>query len=198
MFKPNIRGVGRRNLRLGLAGWQDRSDGSLIKHRYPWRRSWIERVAGDSSLTPVLSRSGQVYLVQSSVPKVASYAAAKTRWQQRNFLLFAAVSAVGVLAGVIFLPTASAMRAVVEKPIESIAETNCSKVLQNPETEITNWLSGENSDVIDVQEVQREELGGVQLRRIIASCGDQQQAFQINLTLKDKAWQLKKFTRLEN
>ena len=113
-------------------------------------------------------------------------------------MIFGAVSAIGVLAGVVFVPTASAKRAIVETPIESTAEIDCSKVLQNPEQAITKWIAGEDSNVFVVQEVQREELGGIQLRRINASCGDQQEDFQITLTLKDKAWQLKKFTRLEN
>jgi hypothetical protein len=197
MFKPNIRGVGRRNLRFERAGWRNPSDDSLIKHRYPWRRSWIELASADSSLIPVLARSGQVFLVQSSKPNMASIASAKTRSRPRTFLLFGAVSAIGVLACVMFVPTASAKR-VVEKPIESIAEIDCSKVFQNPESEITKWLVGKNSDELLITEVLREELGGIQLRRINASCGDQQEQIQITLTLKDKAWQLKKFTRLEN
>jgi hypothetical protein len=198
MFKPNIRGVGRRNLRFELAGWRNPSDDSLIKHRYPWRRSWIELASADSSLTPVLARSGQVFLVQASKPNMASIAPAKTRSRPRKFLLFSAVSAIGFLAGVMFVPTASAKRTVVEKPLDLVAEKDCSKVFQNPEIEITKWLVGKNSDELLIEEVLREELGGIQLRRINASCGDQQEQIQITLTLKDKAWQLKKFTRLEN
>lgn len=198
MFKPNIRGVGKRNLRLELTGWRNREDGSLIKHRYPWRRSWIEVVTGDSSLTPVLARSGQVFLRQSSAPAMARMAPAKTSSRPSKFVFFGAVSAVGVLVVVMFVPTASAEKVSIAKEGDAIAALDCTKVLQSPEQEINKWLAGLSSDQVVIQEVQREELGGVQLRRIEASCGDQQEDLQITLTLRDKAWQLKKFTRLEN
>lgn len=198
MFKPNIRGVGKKNLRFELAGWRNHQDESLIKHPYPWRHSWIELVAGDSSLTPVLARSGQVFLVQSSAPAMANIAATKSRLSPRKYLLFSLISGLGVLASVMLMPIDSEIRTSSDNSDEPSVILDCANVLQNPEQEITKWLNGTASNQASIQEAQREELGGVQFRRINASCGDQQVKIQITLTLRDKTWQLKKFTRLAN
>lgn len=136
---------------------------------------------------------------------MARMAPAKTSSRPSKLALFGAVSAVGVLVVVMFVPTASAEKVSIAKEGDAIAKEgdaiaalDCTKVLQSPAQEINKWLAGLSSDQVVIQEVQREELGGVQLRRINASCGDQQEDLQITLTLRDKAWQLKKFTRLEN
>lgn len=129
---------------------------------------------------------------------MARMAPAKTSSRPSKFVFFGAVSAVGVLVVVMIVPTASAEKVSIAKEGDAIAALDCTKVLQSPEQEINKWLAGLSSDQVVIQEVQREELGGVQLRRIKASCGDQQEDLQITLTLRDKAWQLKKFTRLEN
>ena len=198
MFKPNIRGVAKRSLRLELVGWRNSQDNSLIKHRYPWRLSWIELAAGDSSLTPALARSGQVFLVQKPPVAVAQVFLAAIRSKLNKYVLFCVISAIGVLLGVLLVPTSWAKKTVVAAPSSPAAIIDCKRVLLNPENEITKWLNGTGSDVIVFQEIQREELGGIQFRRISVSCDEEQQVLQATFALRDKAWQLKKFARLDN
>ena len=198
MFKPNIRGVAKRNLRVALAGWRNLQDNSLIKHRYPWRLSWVEQLAGDTSLSPALARSGQVFLVRSAPVSQTKSLSELSRPRRKYLFWFGLISAIGVLAGVMFVPASAAKKTAVAAPSKSPVIAVCKTILQNPVQEITKWLDGVGSDGIEINEIQRQELGGFQLRRINAVCDDQQVVFQITLSLKDKTWKLKKFTRLAN
>ena len=198
MLKPNIRGVAKRNLRIAVAGWRNLQDNSLIKHRYPWRLSWVEQLAADSSLSPALARSGQVFLVRSAPASQTKSVSELSRPRPKYFFWFGLISAIGVLAGVMFVPTASAKKTALATPGKLPVVAVCKSILINPEQEITKWLDGVGSDEIEINEIQRQELGGIQLRRINAVCDDQQVDFQITLSLKDKTWKLKKFTRLAN
>jgi hypothetical protein len=198
MLKPNIRGVAKRNLRVALAGWRNLQDNSLIKHRYPWRLSWVEQMASDSSLSPALARSGQVFLVRSAPASQTKSVPGSSQPRSKYFFWFALISAIGVLAGVMFVPTAAAKKTAGTAPSKLPVVAVCKSFLINPEQEITKWLDGTGSNEIAIKEIQRQELGGVQLRRISATCNDQQADFQITLSLRDKTWRLKKFTRLAN
>ena len=196
MLKPNIRGVAKRNLRIAVAGWRNLQDNSLIKHRYPWRLSWIEQLAEDHSLSPALARSGQVFLVRSAPAPETKAVSAVSRPRPKSIVWFGLISALGVLAGVMFVPASAAKKTAVAAPSKSPVIAVCKTILQNPVQEITKWLDGVGSDEIEINEIQRQELGGIQLRRVNAVCDDQQVDFQITLSLKDNTWQLKKFTRL--
>jgi hypothetical protein len=198
MFKPNIRGVGKRNLRLELAGWRNREDYSLIKHRYPWRLSWLELASGDSSLTPMLARSGQVFLVQKSPIAKTKASLGVSRSRSKTFSLFLVITAISLLLGFLLVPTYMAKKTAVAEPRTTATITDCKGVLLNPENEIAKWLNGIGSNQIVIQEIQREELGGIQFRKISISCDDQQRVLQTTFTLRDKTWQLSKFARLDN
>ena len=198
MFKPNIRGVGKRNLRIGLAGWRNRHDNSLIKHRCPWRRSWVEQVASDPSLSPVLARSGQVFLVRRALAAETKADSALGLPGPKNLVWFGLIIAIGVLAAIMFVPTAANKKTAFVAPSKVPALVDCKTLLKHPEHEITRWLDKVVTSEIAIKELQRQELGGIQLRRINATCDDQQVVFQITLSLRGKEWQLKKFTRLAN
>jgi hypothetical protein len=198
MFKPNIRGVGKHNLRLELTGWRNREDNSLIKHRYPWRLSWIELATADSSLTPMLSRSGQVFLVQESPVAKTKTILGVSRSRSRTFALFGVISAISLLLGFLLVPTSMSKKTAVAEPRSTATMTDCKEVLLNPENEIAKWLNGTGSKQIVIHEIQREELGGIQFRKISISCDDQKRVLQTTFTLRDKTWQLKKFARLDN
>ena len=195
MFKPNIRGVSKRGLKFGLTGWQIQGQDSRIEHRHPWRLSWIERVAVDSSLHPVLARSGQVYLICEGARSVKG---TPVRTGAKKKILFTAVVAVCVFAGAMLVSPAQEKQAQHVSKYSAVAVDSCSVILQDPGELIGNWLAGEMSKEAVVTEEQQILLGGLQLRKIGISCGTQDQNFQLTLTQKGSSWQLKKFTRLEN
>ncbi len=105
---------------------------------------------------------------------------------------------VGLAVGAALLSTGTVQKVHTALPSQANFDHDCKSILRNPEAEITKWLAGIDLDQVKVQEIQREELGGVQLRRIHTLCDDLQANFRITLTLKDKVWHLKNFARLEN
>lgn len=198
MFKPNVRGLGKHDLRLELAGWRNRVDNSLIKHRYPWRRSWPEQVSRDASLSPVMARSGQVLLVQNASQVATKSNHANFQTKPRRSLQVGVISGIAGVAVLLLVPTSTTNKVAVVEVKKVPAAFDCKEYLQNPVREITMWLNGSGVDEIEIEEIDRQELGGVQFRQINTLCGNNRAGFQITLTQRDQVWHLKKFTRLED
>ena len=200
MLKPNIRGVPRGALRYRLHGWKSAQTGARIDYRLPWRRNWVEVAASTNDKHPVLSRSGVVYLVTSSSPKpgVQIRVGMKTRWV---FIpLLGAVLGIGLVT---LLPvqsesaSQSALTAA-PTPIDDRVE-RCNSSLISPRTEIEHWLqTGAVRNDLNFEVISKQNFGGIENRQVRISCEGQSSSFKIQLTLHQKQWQLKNFTRLEN
>lgn len=200
MLKPNIRGVPRAALRYRLHGWKSAQTGVRIDYRIPWRRNWVEVVASTGGKHPVLSRSGVVYLVTSPSPKtdVGNGIGIKTRW------IFTALLGAGLgIALVSLLPVQSELTSQSEQtaapaPIADRVQS-CNASLINPRTQIEHWLqTGVVRNDLNFEEVNKQNFGGIENRMVKISCEGQSSSFKIQLTLREKKWQLKNFTRLEN
>lgn len=202
MFKPNIRGVSKRALRFGVMGWRT-SDAYIIKHRYPWRRNWLERLAADDSLKPLLARSGNVYLAKQDADAVHRQfnGPSKTR--------FAIYGAAVVSLLLMFLTLVGFQ----EDSVKTVSSTTsnsgpiasqtslaleCENAMKNPEGKIQEWLLGKKLKPLTIAETQRAVLGGVQLRRVSMICDQQRINANLTITLTHGEWQLKKFTRLDD
>lgn len=222
MFRPNLRGVARANLRLGFSGWQDATTGQLIEHRWPLREHWVTRLAKNAHLQPVLSRSGQVYLIRSfDVPKVKHESmekgmplvvdsAPKTRTSANNKILFATAvaSCVGIsiwLLGSGALPTQMQLtqKALIQKTLTQKTQNpepadECAQNLASPESALNNWLNGKASATYQITEISRFDLGGIQSRTVQLDCGAESQKINLSLIKHGDVWELNKFARLEN
>lgn len=202
MFKPNVRGVSKRSLKFGLAGWQS-SESFMIQHRYPWRRNWVEKLAADDSLRPLLARSGNVYLskrVDATELKKSTHSS-KKRLAIYGYALFALIFLLTSQIVIIENPIDSSFsKPAISRPAarETSSVVNCESIMKDPEGKIREWLAGRAQEQLTISETQRSVLGGVQLRVILVSCGQLRRDFNLTLTLTQGEWKLKKFTRLEN
>ena len=202
MLKPNIRGFNKRTLHFGLRGWRIEGEDSTIQHRLPWRRSWVEQIATDETLTPVLARSGQVHLIYSDTKSTNEPVA---RTGAKYMLPLVAFAMVLIFVVTMLLPSAQPNPA---QPVSQcsagevacgvVEVDQCATVLQNPEAEVTKWLTGLESKTAKITEEQRVLLGGLQLRKVRVTCGTHSQKLKLTLSQTAGAWQLKKFARLED
>lgn len=198
MFKPNIRGVAKNALGFGFAGWRNSEDDSLIKHRYPWRRNWVELLNGDDSLKPLLARSGNIYLSkQANLPeKGKSNALPKKRIAIFGSAVFTAVI---LLISLFNFQSDSDERAELGTEVkQESSPADCESLLRNPDMEFEEWLLGTTHKRLNITETQRAVLGGVQFRRVSVICDQLRADFGLTIILINGVWQLKKFTRLEN
>lgn len=193
MIKPNIRGVNRRSLRFSLAGWRNSEDHTLIKHRYPWRRNWLEQLNADGSLKPLLARSGNIYLATQAAPGKSG----KTRAipKSRVALLFIGMATLLFFTISIVHFQNKPQRSV---SVPSAAPVNCESMLKSPESIFQDWLRGNSNSKLTLTETQRAVLGGLQFRRVLVSCDQLQSDFRLTMTFVHGEWKLKKFARLDN
>lgn len=193
MIKPNVRGVSKRSLRFTGAGWRNSEDDSLIQHRYPWRRNWVEKLAKDTSLRPLLSRSGNVYLAyQIAMAKdLKSRAGTKSR-----LVIFSGAVAILTLLTVPLFEVQSQS----QKPVstQASAPVDCESMLNHPEKGFLAWLQGKSNIRFTISETQRAMIGGVELRRVQVNCDHLQSIFSLTMTFRNGEWKLKKFARLDN
>lgn len=193
MIKPNVRGVSKRSLRFTWAGWRNLDDDSLIQHRYPWRKNWVEKLAKDTSLRPLLSRSGNVYLAH----QIAMAKAAKSRaGTKRRLVIFSCAVAILTLFTIPLLDVESQS----QEPVltQASVPVDCESMLNHPDKEFQAWLQGKSNSRFTISETQRAVIGGVELRRVEVFCDQLQSIFSLTMTFRNGEWQLKKFARLDN
>lgn len=195
MFRPNIRGFSKQSLRLGLFGWRIERSESFIKHRWPWRLSWVETIASDEVLTPVLARSGFVHLISKAGTK-AHVVSAGLRRLRGSLLWFG--STVCVVSVAILCTPLEENQTKSHSPSPAVSPESCAALLQNPKKLVAKWLAGSESEITKITEENRLQLGGIQLRKVSIACGTQIESVQLTLIADGSAWRLKKFTRLEN
>lgn len=193
MIKPNIRGVNKRQLKFSWAGWLNSAHNTLIQHRYPWRRNWVEQVRADASLQPLLARSGYVYLLHQATTGRPG----RSRGKATRIVLFA-LGGVSVFLFVA-LPTLQVSdESIVTPSSAALKPTNCQAILNQPENTFRHWLKGGLASKFKITETQRTVIGGVQLRKVSVSCDQLKSDYKLTLALTNGEWQLKKFARLEN
>ena len=198
MFRPNIRGIPRRSLRFGCAGWHDTNSDQLIQHRWPWRNSWIVKLAFEPNLAPVLSRSGLVFLARNESAEQETPIA---RLRSRRKLVVSTIAALLVLATITLAMEApraqSKPKADTGNNLQGALPVGCESMLAEPGQQIESWLGGGKSQ-FEIAELQRHQIGGVQSRLIQVSCDSESEILRLTLVLQQKSWILKKFARLEN
>ena len=197
MFKPNVRGVSKRELRFSFSGWRS-SENFVIQHRYPWRKNWVEQLSTDETIKPLLARSGNIYL--SKELPVAKAIKFKTPRHKRIAVFGSAVFTLLLLViPTIDLEFDSHVAATSEQQTrQSASSVDCESILMNPEVMIQEWLAGKPSHQLTITEKQRAVLGGLQFRRVSIACDQQRSDLSLTMTLTQGEWHLKKFTRLEN
>lgn len=216
VFKPNLRGVAKAHLRLGVSGWKNATTGQLIEHRWPLREHWVTRLEKNAHLQPELSRSGQVYLTRSfDVPKRMQVSIAedmpravqstpKTRTGANVRVLFATAvaSCVGIsiwLLSSSALPTQQQIKGTAtQAPVAQAPDDECSQNLASTESALNNWLNGKVGANYQITEISRLDLGGIQSRTIQLDCGAESQWLNLNLIKRGDVWELNKFARLEH
>lgn len=205
MFRPNIRGVPRRGLRLGLSGWRDTNSDLLIRHRLPWRSSWTARLSAEPNLRPMLSRSGLVFLISNESAQNIRQERDKSV-PHKSKLVFAALVAL-IFSVIMTLAIGSPRPHTKTQPDNqanastssgSATPLGCESTLVEPQKQIEAWIGGEQSSRLEITELQRQQIGGVQSRVIRVGCEAKSAVLQLTLVLQEKTWTLKKFARLEN
>jgi hypothetical protein len=196
MLKPNIRGISKKALRFTIRGWRDTNNGSLIKHRFPWRRSWTELLAIDSKLRPTISRAGQVYLISNE--PIKDVVASQTRIRKPILILVILVAVIvfGILGTDLISGTGFQKSATQpETSLQRSTERSCSQIFENPTVTLEQLLGGQESRVV-MTEISRDLIGGVQSRVVNLSCEGTTSLFQLQLTKNKGLWSLNKLARL--
>lgn len=90
------------------------------------------------------------------------------------------------------------MQANVQTRLEGAPTISCESILAEPQKQLESWIGGERKSRLEITELQRQQIGGVQSRLIRVDCEAEFAVLQLTLVLQEKNWTLKKFARLEN
>lgn len=201
MLRPNIRGIPRRDLRFRFFGWHDINSGRMIQHRWPWRDSWILRLENEPNWVPVLSRSGSVFLATKEKEVNLDQIAAQPARMKSPRVLGALVLLLFVPGTILAVWLSGAPARPVSDPEKNFVSTkpvSCESILAGPEKHVESWLSGKEDSRLEILELQKQQIGGLQSRVIRVNCGSLSAILQLTLFLEEENWTLKKFARLKN
>lgn len=193
MFRPNIRGIPRQDLRPGLNGWHLKSQPQkVIPYSWPWRTNWVHQIHRNPKLDVFLSRSGKVHILVD----VDGDGNKKPRGK-----FFYAVMAGVTALGALMLATSSIAETKSIAPVElagsPVAVTNCDQLMLNPD----KFLAKENSssqDQLQLKVISEQQLGGVKSKVVSVSCGTQRSEYRVTYIKQKDVWNITKWVRLEN
>lgn len=192
MFRPNIRGIPRQDLRPGLNGWHLKGQPQkVIPYSWPWRTNWVHQIHRNPKLDVFLSRSGKVHILVD----VDGDGNKKPRGK-----FFYAVMAGVTALGALMLATSSIAETKSIAPVElagsPVAVTNCDQLMLNPD----KFLAKENSssqDQLQLKVISEQQLGGVKSKDVSVSCGAQTSDYRVTYIKQKDVWNIKKWVRLE-
>lgn len=197
MFKPNIRGYPKAQLRFTLFGWnlRDKPE-SIILHRFPWRRSWIKQLGRHPEAQPVLSRLGRTHLVVDF-----------KNWPTRTIpkLIFIALALFTILLLAVFSqagPGSKQDRLSNSKP-EAVAPINsatsaCPVTSKDYSDKIRDWLGDRDVSPIDFSQESQIQIGGVRSTVVLISCQSSQKRFRVTEVKQRDTWEFKETAQLDN
>lgn len=201
MIKPNIRGVEKHLLQFRPQGWQHRAGSFLVKFRYPWRSAWVARAIQSSELEPRLSRSGYVYLIENyeHIEKAGERSKRFRRVVASSILVTALIVALNFALDISqrkapnYQVSSGPAGASVRK-----TETSCSEILLKPAAQIEQWLEGQLTPHVAIEELNKNLLGGFERRTVNIKCEELTATFRLTLSKYQQELHLKNFARLEN
>lgn len=200
MIKPNIRGVEKHLLQISPRGWQHRPGSFLVRFRYPWRSAWVARAFQSSELEPRLSRSGYVYLIENYKHTVKAGEKAKRFRRVVASSILASASIVALNFALDISQRKAPNYQVSSGPVgasERKTESSCSEILLKPAAQIEQWLEGQLTPQVAVEELNRNLLGGFQRRTVKIKCEELTATFRLTLSKHQQELHLKNFARLE-
>lgn len=197
MLKPNIRGIPRGQLRLGVGGWlhQDGSEKEmLIRFRVPWRRNWVTQLEKYPLASVRLDRGGKVRIL---VPKRNSRGTVRTRRFIFGVLGFITLS-ISFVMQIDNLTGETVNAQGSSSAIQTNSETTrtCSHELLTPDRLIQNWLANLDSSDGAVQALSELQIGGVKSIEVQLNCGQSSNKYRATLVKIGDGWKLKKSVRL--
>ena len=221
-MKPNIRGIARSQMSLGLFGWTARVSGQnrflLVEYRMPFRKNWLIRMTRDPQATIMQSRSGFIHIVR---PQTV-HSIDKTRTANRFNPKIAAVAGLAVVITILFVGTLSQIPrqrgdsqmqdSQMQDSQMKESQMNDSqldmKVLDSPApcsddevmsiSNVQNALSGLPSKLKILDRSASVQLGGYRLTSITVDCQSQRFRLKVTEAKVKSTWKLKKTARLEN
>ena len=196
MFKPSIRSVPKTDLRFQIQGWRQRSTGVLYQHRFPLRRAWIQKIAEEPSLIPVLTRNGQVVLLNSKEELATS----------SSFVKRGLVLVVCLVFAVSFGSISIFSEAVTSKPVAegqsslktSEAKSACSELNTATKKILEQWVADQEEARIKFIEHSSSTIGGIKSQIIEIGCAASSFVLRVSLVKHGDQWVISKFARLEN
>ncbi len=190
----------RSNLRPSLRGWLTADQpGNLVLYRPPWRKSWVQKIYGESDSTPLLSRSGVVHVLTKSDrnQRLSPQRLKPGKHLKPRQIIISLVAGLFSLAiGLMMLESKpAASQDAIGSDVVAVQKTDaeCRKYLGDPNLLISNSL--EFTDVPGLRATFSSELiyGGVRSRDVEMTCAEKSKAYRLVEVLVDGNWQLKKF-----
>lgn len=190
----------RSNLRPSLRGWLTADQpGNLVLYRPPWRKSWVQKIYGESDSTPLLSRSGVVHVLTKSDrnQRLSPQRLKPGKHLKPRQIIISLVAGLFSLAiGLMMLESKpAASQDAIGSDVVAVQKTDaeCRKYLGDPNLLISNSL--EFTDVPGLRATFSSELiyGGVRSRDVEMTCAEKSKAYRLVEVLLDGNWQLKKF-----
>jgi len=197
MFKPNIRGFPKAQLRLSLLGWRLREKPeTMILHRFPWRCSWVKQLGGHPEGQPVLSRSGVTHLVVEFKERPARTIP--------KFLLIAMAlfTLLALLLIVQAEPESKQERLSSSRPKDNVpintAPSTCPVGESEYSDKISDWLGNRDISPIGISQESQLQIGGVRSTVVSISCQANQTRLRITEVLQKGSWEIKETAQLDN
>jgi hypothetical protein len=82
--------------------------------------------------------------------------------------------------------------------LEIKTESSCSGILLKPAAQIEQWLEGQLTPQVTIEELNNNLLGGFQRRTVKIKCEELTATFRLTLSRHQQELHLKNFARLEN
>ena len=197
MFKPNIRGYPKAQLRFTLFGWRlGENPESMILHRFPWRQSWVKHVLSQPDAQPVLSRLGKTHLVVELKERPA-------RTIPKYLFIAVAVFTISVLAVIAKAePASNQDRSSNTSPEPVVPSKSTSKECPVAEKDydevIGDWLGNRDVSPINVFRESQLQIGGVRSTVVLISCQSNQARYRITEVRQRDTWEMKETAQLDN
>jgi hypothetical protein len=189
MFKPNIRGFSKAQLRFTLFGWRLREKPeSMILHRFPWRRSWLKQLERYPEAQPALSRLGRTHLVVElkerpirTIPKYLVIAVA--------LLVILFISSIGQAESPSNQDRLTISRPEPDAPI-NIASNKCPMADNDYVEVIADWLGNRDISPISISQESQLQIGGVRSTVVLVSCQSNQKRYRITEVMQKGTWEI--------
>ena len=200
MFKPNIRGHPRSDLRFSARGWISISNQELvILHRVPWRRSWLHQLDMHEDPILLVSRDRRVHLqikrtATSKIPSAPKLLAAGSKPLMLIMAFVAATLAV-------FFGFGSAFQVQETNPVslpkvESGSRVlSCADIFSNFADIIQKWNSQvplpPTKSAFEISRVNRSQLGGVRSSLIDLNCDGEINQYRLSEVRQASGWKFR-------